>query len=171
MGVKLNQATVKDRQFKVTTTFGHFLSSQKNSAHRQGTLCDPPEPSKHNLGKITLQQRANRTCNQRFTVRHFKSTTGILSWTYTSSTGSQEFCTSQENLQNYMADTLCCIERELQMLFAPPEYQKGNTARAPVKTDTYLGSCPAGMQLGFIHGEAMIGKFKQKFFFQLFINH
>lgn len=40
----------------------------------------------------------------------------------------------QENLQNYIADTLCCIEGELQMLlFAPLEYQRGNTARAPVR--------------------------------------
>lgn len=69
---------------------------------------------------------------QRFTVRCFKSTTGIPSQTHTSSSGNQELCTIQEKLQNHVADTLCCIERELQMLlFAPLEYQKGNTGRAP----------------------------------------
>lgn len=111
---------------------------------------------------------------QRFTVRYFKSTTGILSQTHTDSTGNQALCTSQENLQDYIAHTLCCIERELQMLLsAPLEYQKGNAARAPmirIQTDTYLGRCPAGVQLGFIHREATIEKFQHRFFFQLFIN-
>lgn len=72
---------------------------------------------------------------QRFTVRCSKNTTGIPSQTHSSSPGNQALCTSQENLQNHIADTLCCLERELQMLlFAPVEYQKGNTARAPVRS-------------------------------------
>lgn len=114
----------------MSTASGHSLFNQLNPVTHTGTLCDLPSPESRTWPQSSSSR--DPAGPHKHTMHSFKSTAGIPS--HSNSPGNQALCTIQENLQDYIADTLCCIEGELQMLlFAPPEYQRGDTPRAPVR--------------------------------------
>lgn len=155
----------------MSTASGHSLFNQLNPVTHTGTLCDLPSPEsrtwpqssssrdpagphKHTMQRfivLKVQQGSHPTPTPQG-IRHFAPSRKTCRTTLLI-----HFAALKENCK-------CCyllhqnIKEETQ-----PELQLG--------TDPYLGSCPAGVQLGFIHRKAMMEKFKHKFFFKLSINH
>lgn len=140
----------------------------------EGVLHGLPQPSKLKLAKL----RSNRDpaghrnhVMQRFAVGHLKSTTGILSWTHTNSTGSQTlFAPARKTCKSMLLIQFAGPKENYKYYLLHWNIKKETQPELQWETDKYLGSWSASVQLGFICGAPMIEILKCKSPFQLVIN-